>query len=227
MDNKNTLIIKPNSKRNGLFLLTLGLILMLICFMLNLAYWHLFKLQLTALMLASFIVVLIGYFKHSEPSISYKITPQTITYYHRRGKWQINWSDIIRVGVISSEIQGERVRLPYIGIKLTSLEPLATTVTPRLANKLLHEQQELCKLAVQNSQLTIAQAAIHFDGFKTKGSLLKGPVGAWLHQSKNLNLAYGYHVYLPEGSFDRDTDQFVGLLKQCHAYSSQYTKSIE
>ncbi|WNC70654.1 DUF2982 domain-containing protein [Thalassotalea psychrophila] len=191
--------------------------------MLNLAYWHFFKLQLTALMLASFIVVLIGYFKHNEPNISYELTPKTIKYHHRRGQWQINWADVTRIGEVKADIQGENVLLPYIGIKLSSLEALAKSVAPRLANKLIHEQQELIKLAVKNSQLTMAQGTIHFDGFNIKDKLLTGPVGAWLQQSTNLDIAYGYHVYLPEDSLDRDKEQFLSLLKQCHVYSSQYT----
>lgn len=222
MDNKTSLIIKPKSKRNGLFLLILGLIFMLICFMLNLAYWHVFKLQLTALMLASFIIVLIGYFKHSEPNISYELTPQIIKYHHRRGEWQINWSDIIRIGEVNAGIQGEKIRLPYLGIRLTSLEPLAKSITPRLANKLIHEQQELIKLAVQNSQLTVQQGAISFSEYKTNFKLFKGPVAAWLQQSENLALAYGYHLYIPEDSFDRSQKEFLSLLKQCQTYSSQY-----
>jgi len=224
MDNKSTLIIKPKSKRNGLFILILGLIFMFICFMLNLAYWHLFKLQLTALMLASFIVVLIGYFKNSEPNVSYELTPQTIKYHHRRGEWQINWTDIIRIGGISADIHGEKVRLPYIGIRLSSLESLAKSVPPRLANKLIHEQQELVKLAVKSSQLSVEQGTLSFSEYKTNFKLFKGPVAAWLHQSENLALAYGYHLYLPEDSFDRNQQEFLSLLKQCHTYSAQYTQ---
>lgn len=221
MTSKRILLIKPQSKRNGLFLLVLGLVFMLICFMLNMAYWHLFKLQLTVLMLASFIVVLIGYFKNNEPQISYKLTPETLKYYHRRGQWQLNWSNVLRIGEVNADILGARVRLPYIGIRLTSLESLAQSIPPRLANKLIHEQQELVKLAVKNSQLTLVQGAIHFDGYKFKGQLIKGPVGAWLHQSDNLAIAYGYHLYLPEDSFDRDLDQFLSLLKSCHKYSAK------
>ncbi|WOH38279.1 DUF2982 domain-containing protein [Thalassotalea fonticola] len=173
------------------------------------------------LMLASFIVVLIGYFKNNEPKISYELTPKTIKFNHRRGQWQIYWLNVIRIGEVYADIQGERVRLPYLGIRLASIEPLAKSIPPRLANKLIHEQKELVRLAVKNLRLTIEQGAIHFDGFKTKEQLIKGPVGAWLHQSDNLALAYGYHLYLPEDSFDRDIAQFLSLLKSCHTYSAK------
>jgi len=210
--------VKPNSKRNRLFLLFLGFLLLCICQLLNLIFWDDYRIQLIFIMSASFMVLFVGLLKCLEPPISYFITPETISYYHRSGHWQLPWQDIQRIGDIWADVLGKNVQLPYLGIRVNNLTTIAQTISPRLANKLLHEQQELLLLAVKNHEIDLQDGMINFEPFELNGVTYKGPVAAWLYRAEELNKAYGYHLYLPENSFDRGLIEFLVLLKECHHY---------
>ena len=227
MQNSANKIIKiaPKSKRNRLFLLCLGCLLLFCCLLLNLMLWQAYKVQLILLMSASFIVLLIGSLKYLEPETSYQITPETICYYHSNGQWQLPWQDIIRIGEIKTELNGEYLQLPYIGIKLNTLENIAKSISPRLANKLIHEQKELIYLAIKNQEIELQDDLINFEPYQLNELTYKGPVAAWLYRSEQLLAAYGYHIYLPDSSFDRDLHDFFNLLRQCHHYTSSETRS--
>jgi len=214
--------VKPNSKRNRLFLLCLGCLLLCVCLLLNLLFWDDYRIQLIFIMSASFMVLFVGLLKCLEPPISYLITPETISYYHRSGHWYLPWEDILRIGDIRADVLGQHVQLPYLGIRVNSLTNIAQTISPRLANKLLHEQQELLMLAVKNHEIDLQDGMINFEPFELNGVTYKGPVAAWLYRAEELNKAYGYHLYLPESSFDRGLIEFLGLLKECHHYINSH-----
>lgn len=215
--------IKPKSKRNRLFLLCLGCLLLLGCLVLNQLFWHEYKIQLTLTMFASFMVLLLAIVKYLEPEISYFITPERIVYQHRNGQWRLPWQDIIRIGDINVDVFGEYKQLPYLGIRLNNLESIAQSISPRLANKLIHEQQDLLLLAIKNHEINIEDGVINFEPFHLNGSTYKGPVAAWLYRTEQLATAYGYHLYLPENSFDRDLLDFLSLLKKCQNYIKEQT----
>ncbi|KGJ99684.1 hypothetical protein ND16A_3784 [Thalassotalea sp. ND16A] len=196
----------------------LGVILLLSSFVLNHLFWHEFKLQLMLLMFSCFIVLLLGLGKYSEPDISYNISKVAIRFNHRFGSWQVNWQDIISFGEVRANNGFAVFSLPYIGIKLNKLDNIANHISPRLANKLLHEQQELISLAVKYEQISKAQAILNFSPYQLQGKTIKGPVAAWLHRTEVLALAYGYHLFLPEDSFDRELTSFLSLLKNCQHY---------
>ena len=214
--------VEPNSKRNRLFLLCLGCLLLCVCLLLNLLFWDDYRIQLIFIMSASFMVLFVSLLKFLEPPISYFITPETISYYHRNGHWHLPWKDILRIGDIPADVRGEHVQLPYLGIRVNSLENIAQTISPRLANKLLHEQQELLLLAVKNHEIDLQDGLINFEPFELNGVTYKGPVAAWLYRAEELNKAYGYHLYLPENSFDRGLIEFLNLLKECHHYINSH-----
>ncbi|MFT4836505.1 MAG: hypothetical protein ACI9IJ_001428 [Psychromonas sp.] len=214
--------IKPNSKRNHLFLSCLGCLLLCVCLLLNLFLWDQYKIQLIFIMSASFMMLFVGLLKFLEPPISYCITPETIFYCHRHGHWNLPWQDILRIGDIPVDIRGQHVKLPYLGIRLNSLTNIAQTISPRLANKLLHEQLELLLLVVKNHEIDLPNGLINFEPFELNGITYKGPIAAWLYRTEELSKAYGYHLYLPENSFDRELLEFLGLLKECHHYINSY-----
>lgn len=214
--------VKPNSKRNRLFLLCLGCLLLCICLLLNLLFWDDYRIQLIFIMSASFMVLFVALLKYLEPPISYSITPETISYYHRNGHWHLPWQDILRIGDIPADVQGKHVQLPYLGIRVNSLTNIAQTISPRLANKLLHEQQELLLLAVKNHEIDLQDGMINFEPFDLNGVTYKGPIAAWLYRTEELNKAYGYHLYLPESGFDRELIEFLGLLKECQHYINSH-----
>ncbi|ABM02671.1 conserved hypothetical protein [Psychromonas ingrahamii 37] len=214
--------VKPNSKHNRLFLLCLGSLLLCVCLLLNLVFWDDYRLPLIFIMSASFIMLFVALLKFLEPPISYFITPEIISYYHFNGHWHLPWQDILRIGDIPADIRGQHVKLPYLGIKLNSLANIAQTISPRLANKLLHEQLELLMLAVKNREIDLPEDLINFEPFELNGVTYKGPIAAWLYRTEELSKAYGYHLYLPINSFDRESMEFLGLLKECHHYINSY-----
>lgn len=216
-DNK-VINIRPNSKRNASLLLFLGSVLIVVLMLFSILFWQDFKLQITFLLLASFIVLLSGLLKYFEPQFSFSITPDFILYNHRKGHWQILWQDIIRVGDVKADVKGEHVQLPYVGIKLNSLENIAQNISPVLANKLLHEQQELLVLAIANDYVNTDDTFINFSPYVLNDITYRGPVAAWLHRSEHLAEAYGYHLFIPESSLDRDINEFFSLIKQCQQY---------
>jgi hypothetical protein len=214
--------VKPKSKHNSLFLLCLGSLLLFFCLLLNLLFWDEYRIQLIFIMSASFMVLFVGGLKLLEPPTSYYITPDIISFYHRSGHWHLPWQDILRIGDIRAELQGEYVQLPYLGIRVNSLENIAQAISPRLANKLLHEQQELLLLAVKNKEINLQNGVINFEPFNLNGVIYKGPVAAWLYRTELLHKAYGYHLFLPESSFDRGLPEFLSLLKECFNYINNY-----
>ena len=218
MQNK-VLNIKPISKRNSLFLITLGTLLLGICFTLNYWFWDDFKIQLTLIMLASGVVFFIGVLKKLEPEFSIKLTPKMMIYYHRCGSWQVRWQDITRFGRVGSNMLTQRVELSFIGIRLNNIQCIADNISPRLANRLLHEQKELLAVAIRSQDITLQQAIIDFAPYTLDNKQYKGPVAAWLYRTEVLLKAYGYHLYLPEDSLDREIAEFITLLNQCKNYS--------
>ncbi len=222
---KKIIKITPKSKRNRLFLFSLGCLLLFGGLLLADFFWQTYTMQLMLLLLASFILILIAVLKYFEPQTSYQITPESIIYTHRSGQWQLPWQDIIRIGDMHIAVNGEYLQLPYLGIRLKSLENIASNISPRLANKLIHEQKELIFLALKTQQLTLSSGLINFEPYQLNGVIYQGPVAAWLYRSEQLATAYGYHLYLPESSFDRELHAFLSLLKQCQNYTQRHSAS--
>lgn len=212
--------IKPKAKHNGMFLILLGFCCICISMLLNSWFWAEFKFQLMLLFFASCIVFLTGVLKYSEPDISYKLTRKDLCFFHRYGNWAIQWNSIIRLGVPTSSTAFNVTHLPYIGIKLKDIDLIADNISPRLANKLIHEQRELLILAAKNNEITLDNGLISFDHFTLNNKIYKGPIAAWLFRTEQLNTIYGYHLYLPDTGFDRDTEDFLKLLKQCKEHAN-------
>ncbi len=194
--------------------------MLLISFMLNFYYWSVHKIPLMFGMFVCLNIIFIGYMKHSEPKFSYQLRRSHFTFIHRVGYWRIFWSDIIRIGDVNTTIGAHAQPLPYIGIKLKSLKGLASSISPRLANRLIHEQQELLILAVKNREHLLDNGLINFAPFVLDENTFKGPVAAWLHQTELFQKIYGYHLFLPESSFDRERAAFLSMLKKCQYYAN-------
>lgn len=223
MHSDKVITIRPIAKHNGLSLLVLGFLLLFVAMVLNASFWSQFKLQLMFFTLLSFIVIFIGVLKILEPNTSYTLTPKNILYIHKYGHWQLDWADIIRIGTVSRQIGLTQQELPYLGIKLTNLHRIAEHITPRLANRLLHEQKVLLQLAITNTDdVSNDNIIISFEPFELNAKLYKGPIAAWLFRCEQLAKHYGYHLYLPIDSFDRNTNEFLTLLNDCLRYAKTH-----
>lgn len=208
--------IKPNAKRHGLFITLLGLLLILFFTLLSQFFWHDARFVLMFCILASIVTLAIGLFKVFEPKVSFKLTPEAINFRHRYGKWRLAWSSVRLIRQVRETSAFSTEALPYIGIKLNALVPNELSISPRLANRLIHEQKGLLIFCINNQLLTTEQSVINFSPYKTStGEVIKGPLAAFFHQCEVLHKALGYHLYINISSMDRNPEEFANLLNQC------------
>lgn len=165
--------------------------------------------------------------KHIQPQFSFCITPRHLKYSHIYGKWKLSWPQIQAINPIR-EVSGlSTVTLPYIGIRLVNVEVIVQQISPRLANRLIHEQQPLLRFAFIQQLLSLEEIQINFTPFTLQsGVKVSGPVAAFLHHCQRLQSALGYHLYLPESSMDRELNDFHQLLKQCQHASQHYDEGL-
>jgi hypothetical protein len=218
--------IKPLAKHHGKFLLLLGIILFSLVLTIASVYWLDFKLVLIFLMLVSIILVLFGVLKVHEPEHSFVLSPNSFIYAHRYGQWQLQWSNIRYISQLNTQAVLTTQSLPYVGISLVSLLPLAQNISPRLASRLIHEQQPLLIHCVSQHLLQAEQVVINFAPCKLdKNTIITGPVAAFLHQTIALHQALGFHLFIPRSALDREIADFVVLLKQCKQSADNYQVS--
>lgn len=219
MQSEDEITITPQSKNHAQFLMVLGFCLLCCSLLITSFFWSDYKFQLMVPLFASIIIFVIGLLKHTEPQTSYILTRKYCNFVHRNGFWRIKWNNIVRIGSLTSIVKSDRIQLPYIGVKLKNIEDIAENISPRLANRLIHEQKELLILAAKNHEIHLDNGLISFDPFILNGKTYKGPIAAWLFRTEQLNQAYGYHLYLPETSFDRTLSEFLCFLKRCKDHS--------
>lgn len=219
--------IKAQGNHHAIFLLLVGLTLLMVTLLVSQYYWQTMKLVLIFIFLATLVVIITGLAKYFQPQFSYHITPKKLTYLHIYGNWQLSWQQIQSMNPIR-EVSGiNTISLPYIGIRLVNLEALAQQISPRLANRLIHEQQPLLKFAFIQQSLSLEQIQINFTPFTLQSGLkVSGPIAAFLHHCQSLQSALGYHLYLPETSMDRELNDFHQLLRQCRHASQYYNKDL-
>ncbi|PHR83918.1 MAG: hypothetical protein COA59_09760 [Colwellia sp.] len=218
--------IKAQANHHAIFLLLVGWILLLLTLLVSQYYWQAFKLVLIFIFLVAIVIMITGLTKYLQPQFSYHITPEKLKYLHIYGNWQIAWQQIQAIKPIREVYGITSIDLPYIGIRLINLETLAQQISPRLANRLIHEQQPLLKFAFVQQLLSFEQIQLNFTPFTLQSGLeISGPIAAFLHHCKSLQSALGYHLYLPETSMDRALNDFHQLLKQCQNASRHYDKT--
>jgi len=218
--------IKAQANHHAIFLLLVGWILLLLTLLVSQYYWQAFKLVLIFIFLVAIVIMITGLTKYLQPQFSYHITPEKLKYLHIYGNWQIAWQQIQAIKPIREVYGITSIDRPYIGIRLINLETLAQQISPRLANRLIHEQQPLLKFAFVQQLLSFEQIQLNFTPFILQSGLeISGPIAAFLHHCKSLQSALGYHLYLPETSMDRALNDFHQLLKQCQNASRHYDKT--
>jgi hypothetical protein len=215
--------IKAQGNHHALFLMLTAFIVAFITFIFSQGYWRQFHLVIIFIYLSALVIFITGLAKYLEPQYSLCIDPNGIQYQHRYGHWKIDWRQIQRISLINETFGLTNIQLPYIGISLKQLSPLAEQISPRLANRLIHEQKPLLAFAIKMDYLTIEQGILNFDPFiLSSGEILKGPLAAFLHHSTVLHKALGYHLFLPETAIDRELNEFCTLLTLCMKSSTEY-----
>jgi len=209
------ILIKSQAHRNQFSTMLLGVLLALSCIISSFYLWQAYQVHIIIFSLISVLIISISILKYFEPQYCLGLTDDKLFYYHRQGKWSISWSNIQLVHHPKGNSDLEERNINFIGIKLRSYDCDTNTITPRLANHLLHEQNNLLILAFQNNQVEVEQTQINFSPFKTsQGKEITGPTAAWLHQMKILRQIYGYDLYIPINSFNSPSEQIISLFKK-------------
>ncbi|PKG86465.1 DUF2982 domain-containing protein [Colwellia sp. 75C3] len=215
--------IKAQSNHHALFLMLTAFIIAFTTFVFSQGYWRQFQLVIIFIYLCALVIFITGLAKYLEPQYSLCLSPKSIKYQHRYGQWKIEWPEIQRISLINETFGFTKIQLPYIGIRLIQLSSLAHQISPRLANRLIHEQKPLLAFAIKMDFLTIEQSILNFEPFiLPSGEVLKGPLAAFLHHCTVLHKALGYHLFLPETAIDRELNEFCTLLTQCMKSSTEY-----
>ena len=215
--------IKAQSNHHALFLMLIALILFITTLVFSLSYWRQYQLVLIFIYLTSLVIFISGLAKYLQPKYSLSLNPKEIKYQHSHGHWQVDWQQIERISLMNETLGLTTIQLPYIGIRLIQLSVLAKQISPRLANRLIHEQRPLLAFAIQQKFISLEQGMLNFDVFKLpSGDQINGPLAAFLHHSTVLHKAFGYHLFLPETAIDRELNEFCTLLRQCMQSSAEY-----
>jgi hypothetical protein len=215
--------IKAIARQNALFLTVLGSGGLLLSILLANFWWDSYRLNIVFISLLSFITLLIGLFKHFEPLNSFDLTPNGMIYYHRHGRWEVTWDNVMIIAQPSVTQGVESKELSYIGIKLRNTDVLAKVISRRMANNLLQEQRDLYFLGCQLEDINLFNRQINDQPYKmANGEKIIGPIGAWLHRVDMLRKIFGYDLYIPIDACDREPKAFVELLLQCKSAAANY-----
>tara|TARA_R110000787_G_scaffold257118_4_gene362333 strand:+ start:1554 stop:2234 length:681 start_codon:yes stop_codon:yes gene_type:complete len=208
----NTIEIKAIARHHALFITLTGFIALLIVTWLCSFYWQQARFPLMFLVLACLITIFIGLLKLSEPKHSLVLKPATLSFYHRNGRWRFNWQQIHNIHSVTNTVGITREELNYVGIKLSSIEVLATSISLRLANRMIHEQKPLIQYCIKQQLLTLEQGILNFEPYVLRGgNVIKGPLAAFLHHSEVLHQALGAHVFIAASNLNSSIDEFVFL----------------
>lgn len=224
MTESSLIKIKAMSRHNGLFITLMGTILLVIIISISSFYWQQFRFPLLFLILVSLVTIFIGLLKLAEPKHSLIFSPKTLLFYHRHGQWQLPWLCIRNIFPVTNTYGVNKVSLNYVGIRLEKLQNIQNKITPRLANRLIHEQKPIIEYCIKHQLISFDQGIINFEPFIfDNGEVIKGPIAAFLYQSDILFAALGAHLFIPRTSLNTDIEDFVQL---ANSYA-KYHRNIE
>lgn len=213
--------IRANSKRNGLTSLLIGLTGLVVAALLLTLLPKSAYLVGIFVASGSIVALLIGWFKIREPVFSIEISRETIFYRHRHGHWQVDWANVHRIDTPKINTGLEQKTLGFVGIRLKDIQPLIDSISPRLATNLLMEQRPLLlhgDMQQCSSGTCYSGGLIEDDVHKLpNGRVLKGIKAMLANRMSKLRESLGYDLFISAAEIDRETDDFVALLRQCHA----------
>ncbi|MCW8109763.1 DUF2982 domain-containing protein [Alteromonas ponticola] len=219
LNEQDVINIKANSKRNGLVTILLGggglgLSVLWLSFMPDALF--LAGIFLTS---AAIVTLLIGWFKLREPEFSLAITRAEVRYFHRLGKWQLNWDNVQRVDCPRIRRGIEHQELEAVGFKLKDYAPFLRDISPRLATHILMEQRPLLmQQDDDNCQTGMCYGNEMFDDkpvMLANGEQLTGVKAMLANRMSQLRARLGFDVYISTADLDRSAAEFVTFLKQC------------
>jgi len=204
--------IKAIARHHGLFITLTGVIALIIVAWLCSLYWQQARFPLLFSVLACLVTIFIGLLKLAEPAYSLILSPETLTFHHRHGRWQFSWQQIRNIHAVTNTVGITRQELNYVGIKLSSIDTIATNISLRLANRMIHEQKPLLHYCIKQKLLSFEQGILNFLPYVlSDGKVVKGPMAAFLHHSEALHQALGAHLFISANNLNGSIEDFVGL----------------
>ncbi|MGO1246091.1 MAG: DUF2982 domain-containing protein [Oceanisphaera sp.] len=209
--------IAPMSRHNGLALMLAGLVLMPL--ILVIGYWLDGRAQLVVvfLFLACMIMAILGALKLHEPHYSFSLSREHLHFHHKIGGWSLHWRNIFRIGQPNLTRGIDQVDLPYVGIKIRDIDEILSFMTPRLAVHILTEQRPLLALARRYGVIERHQFhdwLIEDDHFcSANGHRYSDAIAMLGHRMCHMRELYGYDLLIHESSLDRETSEFIRLLR--------------
>lgn len=213
------ILIRSASATNGLTTLIIGAVVAVLGAMIISFLPKLFFLVGILFLSGSIVAFVMGYYKLTEPKVSLSISKQSITYYHKRGTWNIPWKNIQRVDIPRIHKGLEYIDLEMIGFRLRDPECFMQTISPRLITHLLMEQRPLLtQVAQSDCKSGYCYGDEIIDDVKYKcndGRLLTGVSAMFANRMRKLQKGLGYDIYLSVNDLDRDCPAFIRLMREC------------
>jgi hypothetical protein len=229
-ESSDSIFIRGVSSHNGFTTLLIGASGVLLGGLTITVLPELFFLAGILIIAAGIIALVMGFFKIREPKYSLEITKERLTYYHRLGKWHIEWENVHRVDVPRIHSGLTHIDLEMVGFRLKDSEAFLANISPRLIAHLLMEQRPLLTQAERGSCDTgrcYGDDVIDDAKYKTAaGEELKGIAAMFAHRMRRLQSGLGYDVFISVNELDRSAPEFVALIRQCHEAVQEEKKAL-
>lgn len=148
-------------------------------------------------------------------TLSFTINKTHIAHHSLKGGWKLPWNKIANIDVPYLEQSGIQKKLPWAAIRLKNIEPLLNSISLRLANQLLLEQQNLLLIATRyqpNSKHDLD--TILFDDksyIASSGKIYRGLLAMLANRMKYTREIYGFDLFIHENNFNIPLEDFIGL----------------
>jgi hypothetical protein len=210
--------VQPLTRAHGLGFNALGVVIFAITMFLWLTDTPIITAAYGLLFITSAVLIFLGSAKIFEPPVSMSITPQAITYLHRRGTWQIQWDNILRFDIPRLHRGLELDSMPYIGFRLHDIEPVLQSITPRLAVYLLSEQRHLLIAALRHERPDLREYSPYFEvpeRYKgASGTEYRGVQAMFAVRCEHFRELLGYDLFVSATALDRPPEEFITWLQQ-------------
>lgn len=218
--------IQPSGRKNALVFCTLGVAIFAAAMFCWLIAAPLAPAAYGLLWIASAVLLFLGIAKLLEPETSLIITPQFITYVHRRGTWSLPWEAITRFDAPRVTRGLHLEDLPYLGFRLQDIEVLLNNISPRLMSQVIVEQRHLLALGLRYERPDLQDYTAYYDiperFVSTSGREYKGLQAMFAVRSQQLRELLGYDIFIHASALDRPLDAFIQHLRQLQASRQEH-----
>ena len=208
--------IRAQSKRNGLTVSLIGLGALLVSIVIMAIIPEAFRLVGIFFLSASFVTILVGWFKIREPEHSIALSREEIVYSHRHGQWQLSWKNLQRVDTPMVDKGLSKEPLQLVGFRMKDYKPLLESISPRLASNILIEQRPLLLQSNCSTGTCYSENMFEDDRYKCEdGTEYKGIKAMLANRMKRLREMLGYDLFINASELDRDMPSFITLVREC------------